>query len=146
MRKFNFKLDNVLSIRENIEKEWEAKLGRANSQCQLVQNKIDMCYSQIADSKNDQVDITQFQIKCIYEARLLQQISNQKQVLKEREVERDKIKEVYLQKSIDRKVIDKLKDKSKLRYKKYSLKEDSLFIDNINSSAKIREKMLEGAN
>lgn len=136
----------VLSLRENIEKQWEAKLGHANHECQIIQDKIDGYNSQIAQSKQNQVNVMEFQLKCIYEDRLHQQISKSQANLKEKEIARDKVKEVYLQKSIDRKIIDKLKDKSIKTYKKYGLKEETLFIDEINNASKLRETMLEGAN
>lgn len=144
MKKYNFNLDTVLSLRENIEKEWEAKLGKANREVQLVQNRIDLLWEKLHTSHLTQVDVHQFQIKCIYEDRLNYQVDNEKVLLKEKEIERDNVKEVYLQKSIDRKILDKLKDKSIKKYKKDLLKEDSVIIDELNSASKIREKMLGG--
>lgn len=145
MKKYNFNLEAVLSIRGNIEKEWEAKLGRANGECQQVKNRINSIRNQIKTSKETMVDVNQFQVKCIYEDRLNYQISNENKILKEKEIERDKVKEIYLQKSIERKIIDKLKDKSIKKYKKELLKEDILFIDEINSASKIRKRMLGGS-
>lgn len=144
MKKFNFKLETVLSLRENIEKQWEAKLGKANSECQLIQNKIDSYKEQIKESKLTSVEVGQFQVKCLYEDRLNYQINLERKVLMEKEAERDKIKEVYLKKSIDKKIIEKLKDKSVKKYHKEYLKEDSLIIDEINSASTIRNKMLGG--
>lgn len=144
MKKYNFNLDTVLSLRENIEKEWEAKLGKANREVQLVQNRIDLLWEKLHTSHLTQVDVHQFQIKCIYEDRLNYQVDNEKVLLKEKEIERDNVKEVYLQKSKDRKILDKLKDKSIKKYKKDLLKEDSVIIDELNSASKIREKMLGG--
>lgn len=145
MKRYNFNLSAVLSLRENIEKEWEAKLGKANSECQIVINRIDALKEEVHKSKNNMVDVHQFQIKCIYEDRLNVQITKERQLLKEKEIARDKVKEVYLQKSIDRKIIDKLKDKSKLLYKKELIKEETKILDEINSASAIREKMLGGA-
>ncbi len=144
MKKFNFKLETVLSLRENVEKQWEAKLGKANGECQLIQNKIDGFKDEIKVSKSTSLDISQFHAKCLYEDRLNYQIGLEKKVLHEKEIERDKIKEHYLQKSIDRKIIDKLKDKSLKQYKKDSIKEDNLIIDEINSASKTRSAMFKG--
>lgn len=145
MKRYNFNLSAVLSLRENIEKEWEAKLGKANSECQIVINRIDALKAEVQKSKNSMIDVQQFQIKCIYEDRLNSQIINEQVLLKEKEIERDRVKEIYLQKSIDRKIIDKLKDKSKLKYKKELIKEETIILDEINSASAIREKMLGGA-
>lgn len=144
MKKYNFNLSTVLSIRKNIEKEWEANLGRANGECQTVQNRIDLLKEQVLISKKSAVDINQFQVKCIYEDRLQFQINKELKLLKEKEIERDNVKKIYLEKSIERKIIDKLKDKSVIKYKKELLKNESLIIDEINSSSTIREKMLGG--
>ncbi len=144
MKKFKFKLETVLSLRENIEKEWEAKLGKANAECQQVQDRIDQLKNQVSDSKSTQIDVSQFQVKCLYEDRLNYQISLEKKALFEREANRDEVKKVYLQKSIDRKIIDKLKDKTLDQYKKDVLKEDSIITDEINSASGIRRDMLGG--
>lgn len=146
MKKFNFKLETVLSLRENIEKQWEAKLGKANGECQLIQNKIDAFKEEIRVSKLSSIDVAQFQAKCLYEDRLNYQIGLEKKILHEKELERDKIKEEYLRKSIDRKIIDKLKDKSLKQFKKESNKEDNLIIDEINSASEIRHNMLGGVS
>lgn len=123
MKRYNFKLETVLSLRENIEKVWEAKLGKANQECQEHINKINKYKNSIKESKETSVDVTQFQVKCLYEDRLNYQIKLEMEELHKKELERDKIKEVYFQKSIERKVIDKLKDKSKKdTIKKYLMK------------------------
>lgn len=144
MKKYKFNLETVLSIRENIEKEWEAKLGLANKEVQLVKNRISDIESKLNSSRLSSVDISQMQVKCIYEDRLLFQKKREESLLKEKEIERDRVKEVYLQKSMERKVIDKLKDNSLKKYKKESLKEETMFIDEINNSSKIRERLLGG--
>ncbi len=146
MRKYNFKLEPILSIRESIEKEWEAKLGSANGECQKIMTRINHYREQITISKNNAVEITQYQIRCIYEARLEQQILKAQSELKEKEQIRDQVKEVYLEKSRDRKVIDKIKDKSIAKHKKYVIKEETQFVDEINNASKIRETMLGGAS
>lgn len=144
MKKYNFKLRTVLSLREGIEKEWEAKLGKANGECQVIINRIDQYKEKIKVSKGTDVDISQFHAKCLYEQRLNYQISIEQELLREKEAERDRVKKIYLEKSRDRKVIDKLKDKSVKQYHKDSLKEETLIIDEINSSSQIRNKMLGG--
>lgn len=145
MKKYNFNLQSVLEVRESIEKDWEARLGLANAKCQEVINKIDLLEQKLQVSKLSSVDIIQMEVKSIYEQRLEFQISQEKAELRERESERDRVKEVYLEKSRDRKVIDKLKDKYTKQYNKELNKADILFIDEINNASKIREKMLGGS-
>lgn len=145
MKKYDFNLETVLSLRKNIEQEWEANLGRANGECQTILNRIENLKQKVKISKNSEVDVQQFQIKCIYEDRLNSQIKKENQLLKEKEIERDRIKKVYLEKSIDRKIIDKLKDKSISKYKKEILKNETIVLDEINSSSRIREKILGGS-
>lgn len=144
MKKYSFNLETVLSIRKNIEKEWEAKLGLANNECQIIINRIDELKNKVELSKTTMIDVSQFQIKCIYEDRLNYQIKKEYSLLKEKELQRDKVKEVYLQKSIERKIIDKLKEKSVKKYKKEFLKDETMRTDELNSSSKIREIMLGG--
>lgn len=144
MKKFNFNLQSVLEVRESIEKDWEARLGLANSRCQEVINRINELEQKLHTSRMTKVDVFQMEVKSIYESRLSFQISQEQELLKEREVERDKVKEVYLEKSRDRKVIDKLKEKYIKQYNKELNREDMHFIDEINNASKIREQMLGG--
>ncbi|MBN2619073.1 MAG: flagellar FliJ family protein [Spirochaetales bacterium] len=145
MKKYDFNLETVLSIRTNIEKEWEAKLGKANGDCQVIINRINTIKDELNNSRKSILDISQIEIKSIYEQRLNYQIKQEKEALKRKEEIRDSIKKVYLEKSIDRKVIEKLKEKSLKRYHKSVIKEENLFIDEINNASKIREIMLGGA-
>ena len=144
MKKYNFNLNAVLNIRESIEQEWEAKLGKANSEVQIVKNRIEKVSNTLNSSKLTKVNITDMEVKSIYENRLQIELTRERNLLKIKEDERDKVKDIYLQKSIDRKVIDKLKDKSLSKYKKELLKDDIKFIDEINNASKLRETMLGG--
>ncbi len=144
MKKYNFNLETVLSVRSNLEKLWEAKLGRANSECQIVQNRIDLLNKKLDESKSGEINVHTLQVKLQYEERLKYEITKERNLLALKEKERDEIKETYLEKSIDRKIIDKLKDKSLSKYKKELIKDENLTIDEMNNSTKIREAILGG--
>lgn len=144
MKRFNFKLETVLSLRENIEKQWEAKLGKVNSECGIIQSRIDQLQDKVYSSKMSGIDVGNYHVQTLYQERLYYQINIEKENLRKKEIELEKIKKVYLEKSIDRKIIDKLKDKAVSSYNKESLRDEIKFIDEINNASKIRENMLGG--
>lgn len=144
MKRFNFKLETVLSLRENIEKQWEAKLGQVNSEFELIKIKIEKLKMEVYDSKMAGIDLGNYHVQTLYQERLNYQIEIENENLRKKMLELEEVKKIYLEKSIDRKVIDKLKDKAEANYHKEFLKDEIKYIDELNNASKIRENMLEG--
>ena len=140
MKKFNFSLDKVLSLRIFYEKEAEIALSRAVSERDLVKLKIEDINVKILEcSPIFSQDV---------EMSILLAAENYITGLKLRKIELEtelislekKVKlciEEYTEKSKDRKILERLKDKKLEEWKKTSNKEEIISIDEVISS-KIR--------
>ena len=140
MKKFNFSLDKVLSLRIFYEKEAEIALSRAVSERDLVKLKIEDINVKILEcSPIFSQDV---------EMSILLAAENYITGLKLRKIELEtelislekKVKiciEEYTEKSKDRKILERLKDKKLEEWKKASNKEEIISIDEVISS-KIR--------
>ena len=140
MKKFNFSLDKVLSLRIFYEKEAEIALSRAVSERDLVKLKIEDINVKILEcSPIFSQDV---------EMSILLAAENYITGLKLRKIELEtelislekKVKlciEEYTEKSKDRKILERLKNKKLEEWKKASNKEEIISIDEVISS-KIR--------
>lgn len=137
MKKFNFSLDKVLSLRIFYEKEAEIALSRAVSERDLVKLKIEDINVKILEcSPIFSQDV---------EMSILLAAENYITGLKLRKIELEtelislekKVKlciEEYTEKSKDRKILERLKDKKLEEWKKASNKEEIISIDEIVST------------
>ena len=140
MKKFNFSLDKVLSLRIFYEKEAEIALSRAVSERDLVKLKIEDINVKILECSPIFSQDVEMSILLVAE--------NYITGLKLRKIELEtelislekKVKlciEEYTEKSKDRKILERLKDKKLEEWKKASNKEEIISIDEVISS-KIR--------
>lgn len=140
MKKFSFSLDKVLSLRVFYEKEAEIALSRAVSERDIVKNKIENIDAKVLEYSpifSQDVDMS-----------ILLSTENYIKGLKVKKVELEeelislesKVKlciEKYTEKSKDRKILERLKDKKKFffeEWKKAFNKEEAIIIDEIVSS------------
>lgn len=144
MKKFSFELQTVLDLRENIEKQWEARLAEAVSQCDLVKSRMNTLKDKILISRGGEHRVGDlFQID-LYEARLKWQIEQEEKVLKEKEAFRDEVQKEYIKHSANRKVLEKIKEKKEKAYRKMKLKDEIQFIDELNNTSRLRGKIIGG--
>jgi len=137
MKKFSFSLDKVLSLRVFYEKEAEIALSRAVSERDIVKNKIENIDAKVLEYSpifSQDVDMS-----------ILLSTENYIKGLKVKKVELEgelislesKVKlciEKYTEKSKDRKILERLKDKKFEEWKKAFNKEEAIIIDEIVSS------------
>jgi len=137
MKKFSFSLDKVLSLRIFYEKEAEIALSRAVSERDIVKNKIENIDAKVLEYSpifSQDVDMS-----------ILLSTENYIKGLKVKKVELEeelislesKVKlciEKYTEKSKDRKILERLKDKKFEEWKKAFNKEEAIIIDEIVSS------------
>lgn len=137
MKKFSFSLDKVLSLRVFYEKEAEIALNRAVSERDIVKNKIENIDAKVLEYSpifSQDVDMS-----------ILLSTENYIKGLKVKKVELEeelislesKVKlciEKYTEKSKDRKILERLKDKKFEEWKKAFNKEEAIIIDEIVSS------------
>ena len=137
MKKFNFSLDKVLTLRAFYEKQAEIALSRAVSERDIVKNKIENIDLKVLEASpifSQDIDMS-----------ILLWTENYIKGLKVRKLElekelislEEKVKlciQKYSETSKDRKILERLKDKKFEEWKKSFDKEEVISIDEIISS------------
>ena len=142
MKRFVFKLEKVLRLREYREQEAKLELGRAVSilsALELQINNIALERAAAAQSRfSAKMDFTEMRSMDLYILRLEQtkEALLQKAAMAELEVE--KARNIYLEASRDRKVISKLKERQELEYRRVMNLEEIKMIDDISSGLAAR--------
>jgi len=143
MRRFNFKLEKVLRLRENREQETKLELGKAIGVLSALELQIkNLIVEKAAASQNRYSSNNSFfEMRSIdlYILRLDQtkEILLKKAALAEIEVE--KARTIYLEASRDRKIISKLKERQEQEYRHTMNLEEIKAIDDISGGIAARK-------
>ena len=140
VKRFNFKLEKILKLRENREKETEIELGKAVGALSAIENRI----KNIVLEKGQAVqyrfagNINQMRSYEFY----IQRLDNtrdrllEEAAMAELEVERTRV--IYLDASRDRKIFSKLKERQEKDYRRTVNLEEIKMIDDISSGRAAR--------
>ena len=137
MKKFTFNLQRLLRLREHEERKREIELGKAVTECVRIENEISRRSSEI-----DRVLRTRGRIENrenaffsmeMYKRRMREEIIRLSRELDEAEKERDRIREIFLEASKNRKVLSRLREKREKEYYKEQIKTEFNVIDEINN-------------
>ncbi|MBN2532473.1 MAG: flagellar FliJ family protein [Spirochaetales bacterium] len=144
MRRFRFRLEQLLLLRQHTEREWELKLARATGICLTLKRRIheidELIQGTIACLFRPDTNYA-FRISSeLYMARLREEQKNRQEELVKREKEREEVQKVYLEHSKKRKVLEKLKEKREAEYYSLMKKEEQKTIDDINNGVYTRKK------
>lgn len=141
MKPFSFSLEKVLNLRKFHEDEAKIELGRATGILADLENKILILGHErlrAADAQfspeNSAAMIQQYRFY------LLRLDYTKEQLLKEAAIAELKVEEarkVFLEKSRERKVLDKLKEKRQKEYHKEVLVEETKTLDDISAATRI---------
>lgn len=148
MRRFRFRLEQLLTLRQHKEREWELKLARATGICLKIQRRIQEIDELISKTieflfKPDAISDYAYRISSeLYMARLRNERRNRKEELAKREKEREEVQKIYLEHSKKRKVLEKLKEKQEEEYYSLMKKEEFKTMDDINNGVFTRKKNL----
>lgn len=148
MRRFRFRLEQLLTLRQHKEREWELKLARATGICLKIQRRIQEIDELISKTieflfKPDAISDYAYRISSeLYMARLRNERKNRKEELAKREKEREEVQKIYLEHSKKRKVLEKLKEKQEEEYYSLMKKEEFKTMDDINNGVFTRKKNL----
>lgn len=139
MKKFEFPLDKVLSVRKYKNDEAEIELGKAVSRLEVLEgelNNIAVLYSEIPlkySGLSDINDLSQLENYILFlntkKEDLLKQITAAKLVVKEK-------RKLYIEAHKELKVLENLKEKAMNEYKKNVTKEQDNVLDDIINSHK----------
>lgn len=136
MKAFNFGLQKVLRLRQYQEEEAKIELGRAVGVLAELENKILALAAEQSRAAKDQFNPkNSAAMMQQYMAYLLRLDNTKEQLLQDAavaEIKVEEAREVFLEKSRDRKVLDKVKEKRQKEYRKLALIEESNELDEIS--------------
>jgi flagellar protein FliJ len=142
MRRFHFKLQKLLELKEYREREWEIKLGEVTGRMESLRQKIDECgqnrrraFVSGAAAGND---IVTRMVAENYIRRMEHRSSVLQQDLRHLAQERAKLQSGYVEASRERKVFEKLKEKKAAEFYREQRKNEFVKQDDLNSSAAAR--------
>ena len=140
MKRFNFKLEKILKLRENREKETEIELGKAVGVLSALETRI----KNVAEEKI-QANVNRFsgnfnQIRSyeFYIMRLDQTKDALLEAAARAELEVEKVREIYLEASRDRKIFTTLKERQEREYRRAVNLEEIKMIDDISGGRAAR--------
>jgi len=142
MKPFVFNLEKVLGLRKYREEETKIELGKAISFLADLENRIKILGQErvrAAEAQfNPENSAAQIQQYMFY---LLRLDNTKEQLLEEAalaELKVEEAREVFLEASRERKVLDKLKEKRQKEYRKQMFAEETKILDDISGSAPAR--------
>jgi flagellar FliJ protein len=141
MKKFNFKLQKLLDLRQYREREAEIALGHAIGELTRIENEI----KTIALQKNEASALrfktgntaSEIRYAELYILRLDRAVDKLMEEAAKAELKVSEARDVYLEASKEKKIIEKLKEKKEKEYKKFVLSEEDKAIDEINNQLTI---------
>ena len=145
MRRFQFRLEQLLTVRRYKEREWELKLAKISGICLSIRNRINEIDRLISKSiatlfRPDSIKDNAYLFSSeLYMRRLREERIKREDELKKREKEREEVQKEYLKHSRMRKVLEKFKDKQEEEYYSIMKKEEFKIMDNINNGLFIRK-------
>jgi flagellar FliJ protein len=148
MRRFQFRLEKLLKIRQYREREWELKLADITGKCIVLKNKIKISKENISKTLDERsalggrIDIYDLIANETYIARMKQDIVNAGIELEQKKRQREKVKQKYLEVSKAKKILEKLKQRKEEEYYKEAKKEEFKTVDDINAGGVIRKHVM----
>jgi flagellar FliJ protein len=137
MKAFAYSLEKVLRLRKHYEDEAKIELGRAISVLAELEQKIFAIVKETARAQTEQFDPENTAIQMQqYMFYLIRLHNTKEQLLKEAalaELKVEEAREVFLEASRERKVLDNLKDKRYKEYRKMAFAEETKALDEISA-------------
>jgi flagellar FliJ protein len=142
VKRFSFSLEKVLRLRKYREQEAEIELGRAMGVLVGIENNIKetaRLRHGAASERFSQNNILEIISYDNYIARLDKETERLFQEAAKAELLVEKKRQIYLEASRERKVLDKLKEKREKEYGKEMLNEETKNLDDISGGNRARE-------
>ncbi len=144
MRRFQFRLERFLELRRWKEREWEIALAKIQGECLLLENRIEEIGTEIGAIRltgfvsGTRIDVEWMARRDQFVQRLAVERERTRERLVERRKELEKVRASYLEASKERKVLDKLKERTSSEYYRHQIDEEFKTIDDINTAAAAR--------
>ncbi len=139
-------MQRILDLRAHKERQWEMKLGKITGECLTIENEITHRREEISRVRTKPgVAVDQAYRAAVeqYITRLLIEIEELTVKLEQKQKERQKVQEKFLEASRDRKILDSLKEKREQQYRREQNREDMKILDDLAGAQAVR-KMAEG--
>ena len=135
MKRFSFNLEKVLSLRKHREQETEIELGRAIG----VLTEIEQNIRSVAEERYRAGDLfsgngEMVRSYMLYCSRLDLQKEQLLEEAVQAEMKVEEARDIYIEASRERKVLDKLKEKRSGEYRKFILTEETKAMDDLATS------------
>ena len=145
MKPFTFNLEKVLNLRKYYEDEAKIELGRAVGVLAELEKKIlalaverSRAAAAQFDSENSAAEMQQYMFYIL-------RLDSTKEALlieaAQAELKVEEAREVFIEASRERQVLDKLKEKRQKEYRKTRLNEETKVLDDISSGATARNEL-----
>lgn len=139
MKRYRFRLDRLLAIRKYHELEWELKLAAATGECVRLTNEIEQMGQQRRETLAERyaergVDMNYLVAAELYMRKIDARTETDRQVLVEKEREREEVRAGYLEASRDRKVLDRLRERRTAANRREQLVEEVNEVDDSSGS------------
>ncbi len=122
MKRFQFNLEKVLTLRENNEKNWKIKLGEVVSKVNSVRGemkRIEQSHRQhFKDFSLEKEGLEYLKVSELFFRKMEKDLKILDERLEELILEREEIQKEYIKASNERKVIAKLKERREAEYYK----------------------------
>jgi flagellar export protein FliJ len=148
MKKYSFRLEQLLRIRRYKERIWEMRLAEITGQCVGLERHI----RELGDEKAAYADfsaggviysVEELQCRESFRLRLGLEIAQTQKRMEEKLREREHVNRYYLAASRDRKVLEKLEERKSAEYYYAQRWEEGKILDETASSVKIRAEREE---
>jgi len=143
MRRFRFRLEELLRIRRYHERTWELKLAEVSGHCVRLEGRIKELTAEKETNSACSVGglpygLSELYARNEYLRRLDAETAAAKLELGKRLKEREEVNREYLAASKNRKILEKLKERRSEEYYRLQLKEEGKAIDEIGAQLRNR--------
>jgi len=140
MRRFRFRLEKVLEVREFYERMAEMKLSAAAGKCALLERRlVENAQATRAASRQRFAggrELYDMQVVELYSRRLAAERDRTMNALAMAEVERESARRGYLAASKEKKLISKLRERSEAEYYRSATREEISVLDDLSRIGK----------
>lgn len=147
MKRFAFKLERILELRSFVERQTEMALAEKAAVCTRLELSLQANAKASFEASRRRFRpgsvAADHRAEELYSQRLGKERDRIQKAMALAEAERDTARKAYIKASMDRKIVDKLKDKKAADYYKNLYREESKVMDDFASSANTRNSMAD---
>lgn len=143
MHRFRFRLERLLEIRRYRERQAELALAAATARCIELRNRMDDARSRMAQqlveraSAGGLLDLQRLRWSEAYRRHLSDVCEASARDLVIREKERREAQAVYVERSRDRKVLDKLRERRQREYYHEARNREARILDDVSQASRV---------